>query len=270
MPQGSFLVSQSATDPDLLVLSRDPSVQQVPAEQLNLLKNIYDLQTQINMISKRPQLSMLGRPSLHSTRLLKRRTKQYRKQLFLAAELGLASTNANADPGLADSIIALLRNTIVVNEAGRFKNAQVIQLGISCVLLTFFFVILGDPVRVIRQNIFELSHALWMLASASLGVWVSFIIRRHRYTIENIVSPDEDLLHPFIRNVFVASMTLFFALLLHKQFIIIQVGQFNPANWPTDLGLAIMLGGFCGLGELLVANRLSDATRQFFVDTSKR
>jgi hypothetical protein len=112
-----------------------------------------------------------------------------------------------------------------------------------------------------------LSHSIrnysFMLATAMLGLWLSFALRKS-FTFEQLFLPEADLLGPFHRVIFVIFSTSLIALLCYLKVAGVSVGNFSTQEIPFSAASAILFGALSGVGEALLSDAIVPHVKKVF------
>ena len=185
--------------------------------------------------------------------------RSYYTRLFLIAQLGLEN---NAMPEVArvalDRVVADLINA----EGTQIKNARLMHLGTRALSLAGIFLLLYLVISLLAGSpaLFDAIHVEPLVAQSFMmlwvgclgGVWLSYAIRTTTFTLRDLVATDADRLLPFTRLVFAGILTTILGLLLATGFVDAEIGAKSLSNFVRDPMLALLLGLFCGISELLL------------------
>lgn len=218
-------------------------------------------------------LQLLYRPSDSQTGAEEKKAfRIYYVRLLCLGQLGLDGKDV-ATPVASDALRRLIAD-LVDDHAGRIKNAHLRKLGKvasvfgGCFLMAFlvlrllpsgwneFFNQLG-----IDRKVFSNFMILWM--GCSLGVWLSYGVRKASFTLRDLTVSDEDRLTPFIRLLFAGFTTMVIGLLFVLELVEVKLGAYPITAIASNAALAFVIGVFCGLSELLLPNMLGKRASDF-------
>jgi hypothetical protein len=100
---------------------------------------------------------------------------------------------------------------------------------------------------------------LWL--GCFLGVCLSYALRKHDFTVDDLLTAEADLLRPAIRLVFAGSLAMLLVMLALGGIIDVQVGR-NSVSSVADPGrhmFAFFVGTICGISEILLPSKVSEA-----------
>lgn len=182
----------------------------------------------------------------------------YYTRLFRIAQLGL---EGNAMPDIAKGALARVADDLIDAEGARVKNAHLTRLGKKAAALAAAF--LGVylalcamdgsallPAVGVEPSTARAFMLLWVGCFA--GVWLSYAIRTTTFTLRDLVVADADRLLPLTRLVFAGALTMILGLLLALGFVDARIGGRSLAAFVDHPTLALLLGLFCGVSELLL------------------
>jgi hypothetical protein len=194
--------------------------------------------------------------------------------------LGLARLGLLVGQGhLAEASSSLrgMKESLVKNEGQHIRSKYLSRLLLIAVVTSVIFLIIFALARSIAEfvtdispsgglpgaaaeteaktNIFAMgvrSYSL-MLVGAMIGLWVSFALRKN-FTFEHLFLPEDDLLSPIHRTVFVIVATAILALFCSQNIIDFSLWNFQTKNLASEMAPALSFGVLCGLAQ----NFLSD------------
>ena len=111
-----------------------------------------------------------------------------------------------------------------------------------------------------------------MLFTAMVGLWSSFALRRN-FTFEHLFLPENDLLSPLHRILFVICATGILALFCSLNIATITIAKFSTQNLAFSFEASATFGVLCGLSQDLLADTILPRTKQFanvLAQTNKR
>lgn len=252
MPQGAFTVERNDND---VMFRFDPAFTgEIPEDQKELKQFIEQTARVLRTIYADP----LMKPRLDSA-----------LDDLISAALGGVS-GATAQPSVARASVEVLRHEILTREAPRIKAMRWRKLGgwALTFILGLIAIDLGTqsalafaPAWILPSRILTVLGPMpaycHVLVGSMIGAWASFGIRTSTLTFETLVLSDGDRIPAYLRLTFVAVLATLLALMLSNKFITIQIGETSMARFVDDIGIALLLGAFCGLSEQVVSDRLA-------------
>ncbi len=244
--RGAFVVASREREDglkDLLFILR---LAQVPHDQLTLKSDVERTQSALLVLYSRD---------------LNKFSEAFAKLLSLT-QVGLVGDKAS--PTVAREALNSLQREILDREGGQVKNGYLRKLGgwaagLFALLFTLYWISTFAPIGVDPAN-----AALCLLVSGSpIGAWLSFASRKVQMTFFDLSQIEDDRLDPSIRLIFVALLTLTFALLLVSGALNIEVGSFSAKNFLKDPYTALLLGILLGLAEKALPARILDQANAF-------
>ncbi|MGO8738289.1 hypothetical protein [Rhodoblastus sp.] len=183
----------------------------------------------------------------------------------------LARTALGQDqPHLGVLGLQTFQDEVVMREGGRIKNNYAVKLGLLAAvfgaLATVVFLLSKTSYLNLKDAI-TYPNLFLMLLGCFLGTWLSFSIRKPVLTFPELAVPEEDQLHPAVRLLFVAGLTVVVFLLLATDVVKVTIGSFDTGALLGSSGgmKAILIGCFCGIGEKALPRVLSKRSDQFVV-----
>jgi len=210
--------------------------------------------------------------------------KRFRERfdaLLSLAQVGLLAPTAN--PVEASSTLENLKEDMVLIEGQEIRTRylwNLLKLAVlfCCLFLIIFFV--AVPVsRFLYANVFgtngeeadsknvqSIAQAIHsyslMLLTAMVGLWVSFALRRN-FKFDELFLPENDLLSPLHRVLFVICATSILALFCSLNFVGVSIATFETKALPQSLAVAATFGVLCGLSQNLLPDMILPRTEQF-------
>lgn len=194
---------------------------------------------------------------------------KYFEHLLSLAEAGLKYNDVS--PITANEGLVKLKQEIVIQEAGKVKNKYLKSLGKSALCFISFFLLVviflhfykiqdsnNVTVNLVWQNFFI------MLSGTVVGVWLSFGIRKVELKFEELHIIEEDRFEPTMRIMFVSLLALIVGLLFSTQAIVIKIGAISTDMLNYDSKIALLLGLFLGLGEKILATKVTEQANRIF------
>ena len=191
---------------------------------------------------------------------------KYFDQLVSLAQAGLRGdkNGDNATPIVASEGLTALKKDIMIQEAGKVKNKYLKSLGKAS--LIFISILIGLILflnwKAQDSNIF-LTYLIWenffiMLIGTIAGVWLSFGIRKVDLKFEELHIIDEDRFEPLIRILFVSLLAVIIGLLFSTEAVVVKIGTISTTMLNYDSKVALLLGSLLGLGEKMLASKVSE------------
>ena len=183
-----------------------------------------------------------------------------------------------ADVGLKDNFVAMatlslasLKAECISMEAPRIKNDYVWNLGrwaagFAVLALAVSLLSLGGVPELVFLKPFAIASV-----GAAIGTWLSFSIRRVSLSFEQLAVPEEDMLHPAARLLFVLGLTLVVMLIFYNGVMNVQIGDLNTTlldgipgkpdgqtgKVPSLPAISLLVGLFCGIAERGLSSAVS-------------
>jgi len=183
-----------------------------------------------------------------------------------------------ADVGLKDGFVdmatlalASLKAEFVSLEAPRIKNDYVWNLGrwsagFALLALAVSLLSFGTVPELVFLKPFAIASV-----GAAIGTWLSFSIRRVSLSFEQLAVPEEDMLHPASRLLFVLGLTLVVMLIFYNGVMNLQIGDLNTTlldgipgkpdgqtgKVPSLPAISLLVGLFCGIAERGLSSAVS-------------
>lgn len=197
--------------------------------------------------------------------------QNYVIQLLNIARLGLMGENPQT--ALAESSLNLLKEEIMMREAGKIKNRHFSKLGISallislvCIALAFFFDYLSEveeSFNLLENNMF--APYLFTFAAAVVGTWVGFGVKKKTLIFKDLAVMNEDRLNPFLKLLFVGVVAIFLLLFIQGQIVTFTIGGITSAEIFSKTELQVLLGAIAGLLGNNLAQGLYDKANDSIV-----
>lgn len=201
--------------------------------------------------------------------------------------LGLARLGLLVGQGhLADASGALrgMKDSLVKNEGQRVRSKYlsrllIIALGVSFVFLVSFlfapriaeFVTdvsssSASSGAEVQHKTQEMATALrsysLMFVGAMVGLWVSFALRKN-FAFEHLFLPEDDLLSPVHRALFVIVTTAVLALFCSQNIIDFSLWNFQTKKLASEFAPALSFGVLCGLAQNLLSDIILPRIKTF-------
>jgi len=246
MAKGFFRVYPDESDPGDIhfeQITLEPS-ETVPEEQLALRDSVDSTLTTLRLLFKD------GSPQ----------QKRYLRPLLSLAQLGLVGTSAN--PELAQRALASLKAEIVAREGAAIKNGYMKHLGGWAAAFTAVALVAAALLQAADIPYSNGIPYLNLWSGCMAGVWISFGARKVSVEFEDLAILEKDRLSPPIRLVFAGLLTIFIGLLVATGALAIELGSLSAKNFSTDIRVALILGGLCGVSELALSAKVSQHARE--------
>lgn len=175
--------------------------------------------------------------------------------------------NGIADVGLTDGFVDMATLTLasrkaefVAMEAPRIKNGYVLNLGrwsaafsLLALVVSWMAAQAGNELQWMPAAFGGIYPFAIASIGAAIGTWLSFSIRRVGLTFEQLAVPEEDMLHPAFRVLFVLGLTLVVMLIFFTGVMNVEIGALkttllNSRNGQTE-AISLLIGMFCGIAE---------------------
>lgn len=245
MAAGHFLVSQDGNNLDILYRVAEEADGECPDDQLALKNDLEAMEAALKVLYKDDA----------------QRLPRFRELLSLA-QVGLEG--ANAEPKVAASALANLKQSILIIEGGARKNRYFKDLGKQAAYY-------GVPVLMVAFLVkyWCISRATWLPSclvldsdgvglvttfallwgGSMIGAWLSYGMRTEALTFEELTTPEEDRLEPNVRLLFVGVLTLVIGLALYLKVIEVSVGAISSNELMHRSALALLIGVLMGISE---------------------
>jgi hypothetical protein len=247
---GYFNISQDGDSLDIAYQVADKNAGDCPDDQLALKNDIEAAEATLKVLYPDPEARM----------------PRFRELLSLA-QVGL---QGNAQPKVAASALANLKRSILMIEGGLRKNRYFKKLGIiaalyalpafglamalKCWLPKFLIMLAGCDLR----QLMPLTVALSLLfGGAMIGAWLSYGLRTVALTFEDLATPEEDRLEPYVRLAFVGALTLVVGLALYLGVFEISLGKVSSQDLVHRNALALLIGVLLGASERALTEQVS-------------
>ncbi len=193
--------------------------------------------------------------------------RAYFNALYILAQLGL--DGPKAQPFLARSALANLKDQILTQEAGRIKNGYMVQLGegglylgsIPFVLVLFYEILKWNvSITIIPWLEFPVTKTiivfLFAWVGAMIGTFLSFALRNTTLTFDQLVSPEDDQMNPRMRLIYVGLLTFVFSNALVWKLITVTLGSVSTVDLVKGPSLGLLIGVLCGISERAIGEKL--------------
>lgn len=177
------------------------------------------------------------------------------RELLSIAQVGLQGA---AEPKIAASALANLKQAILMTEGGARKNRYFKHLGLKALLYGgaafFLAALLKYAVPLLG---FDLDKGIASLATtfsllyggAMVGAWLSYGLRTETLTFDELATPEEDRLEPDVRLVFVAVLAVVVGLALYLGLLEFSIGKISSHDIAHRTSLALLIGVLMGTSE---------------------
>ncbi|TWH47768.1 hypothetical protein [Sporomusa sp. KB1] len=243
MSKGCFYIRSLREEKDIdFAVYTDVDEKEIPVEQKQLRLDIEQTLIVLRGIFKEDEISF----------------NKYYEQLLSLAEAGLKVENVT--PIIACEGLMTLKKEIVFQEAGKIKNKYIKSLGRSvlCFIgfyltwISFFYGYVPIETCLMWVNFFI------MLIGTTVGVWLSFGIRKVDLKFDELHIIEEDRFEPTIRILFVSLLAVIVGLLFSTEAVVIKLGALSTNMLNYDSKVALLLGLLLGLGEKMLAVKVAE------------
>lgn len=202
----------------------------------------------------------------------KKAFRNYYVRLYSLGQLGLEGKDV-ATP-VANDALKRLTADLIDDHAGRIKNGHLRELGkkacqlAGCFLLAFALLRLAPDkwtgyLRWLDLDPMVLSNFMLLWAGCFLGVWLSYGVRKSSFTLQDLTVSDSDRLTPLVRLIFAGFLTMLIGLLFVLGLVEVKIGAYPITDIGSRAMLAITIGIFCGLSELVLPTTLAKRASDF-------
>lgn len=257
--EGNLIHPPSREKPDIQPDPGDPRAVDMYFSLLELPepppKDQFALQIEIDKVLRTCQRLYLNPGALQAAKF-----RIYFTRLFRLAQLGLQGEHPL--PEIAASALATVAADLVDDEGGSIKNGYLAKLGFFACAYSAVPLALYVLLRLLPQDFTTpwlhslnvdrdlLSCFLLLWTGCFLGVWLSYGIRKTKFTLADLTSSDQDRLAPQIRLLFAGLLTMLIGILLVLDLIQLSIGSVSLTAITSYPLLAFMVGAFCGISEL--------------------
>jgi hypothetical protein len=198
--------------------------------------------------------------------------RTYYTRLFRVAQLGLQGSQPM--PEVAAIGLQSIASDLVDDEGATIKNAYLVRLGLYAGLyalaaLLGYGVLKLMPAAGLNGVLARLGIDADLLACFMLlwvgcfaGVWLSYGIRKTKFSLMDLTSSDEDRLAPHIRLVFAGLLTMLIGMLFSLGLLELQLGAVSLTDITRSPLLAFIVGAFCGISELALPASIRNRATQ--------
>jgi hypothetical protein len=177
------------------------------------------------------------------------------------------TVGSTAQPSLALSDLAVIRDEILFREGARVKNRHMMILGRWAVLLG----LPGAVVWSVSRSVPDLGYPLMMgLGSFGLlwmgcmgGVWLSFGARKQAFSFEDLGRPEQDFVQPGLRLVFAGLLTVILGLLFVTGAVAVKVGAVSTDALLANDAVSLLVGSLCGFSEMGLTSKVAKQASAF-------
>jgi hypothetical protein len=249
MAVGYFKISQDGNNLDIVYQVADANAGDCPDDQLALKNDLEAAEAALKVLYPVDE----------------QRLPRFRELLSLA-KVGL---EGNAQPKVAVSALANLKQSILMIEGGIRKNRYFKELGVlsagfalpafalAAVLkcwLPRFLPVLGSDLHAFLPFVIALSL---LFGGAMIGAWLSYGLRTVTLTFDELTMPEEDRLEPRVRLVFVGVLTLVVGLALYLGVIEVSLGKISSQDLVHRNALALLVGVLLGASERALTEQVT-------------
>jgi hypothetical protein len=246
MAAGYFLVKQDGTNLDILYEVDPAATPPCPDDQLALKNDIEATEAALKILYPDDTV----------------RLPRFRELLSLA-QVGLQNP---AEPKVAASALANLKQSILLTEGGARKNRYFKGLGIRAAVFAGpalgFAALLKYALPVcpplLDRTVVQLMVSFALLfGGAMVGAWLSYGLRTETLTFDQLTTPEEDRLDPDIRLIFVGVLTLVVGLALYLGAVEISLGTISSHDLTHRNALALLVGALMGASERALTGQVT-------------
>jgi hypothetical protein len=185
------------------------------------------------------------------------------RELLSLAQVGLQGT---AEPRIAASALANLKQAILTTEGGARKNRYFKDLGLRAgvfggpvlVLAALLKYVLPLFPPVLDSGVVRVLVTFTLLfGGAMIGGWLSYGLRTEALTFDELTTPEEDRLEPDIRLVFVGMLTIVVGLALYLGVLEISLGSISSRDLTHRASLALLIGILMGVSERALTGQVT-------------
>ena len=188
---------------------------------------------------------------------------EFRRRLLEVARVGLAANHVKTI--LAAKALEQIRDEISVRKGVTIKLTYLVRLAGWAVL----GVIVGGVVIFLsKQGLPGLAGYGWVVIGSMAGAWMSVAASRRTVTFEEMPNFLGFYFEPLIRLWFVGLLATTFALFLQLGVLTLRISAVDFAEFPSKIGVALVLGVVAGISEKAVSVRIIERTRKLFTSGS--
>lgn len=226
-------------------------------------KDQMDLQDEIGQV-----LEAVRKLYLHDNGTQKPPFRLFYVRLFRLAQLGL---EGNAVPDVARAALDRVTDDLLRAEGPRVKNMHLKILAkaaakLGAIALTAYFVLrlaaLGEWFTHFQVDPIVTSSFMVVWVGCFIGVWLSYAIRKSVLKLRDLTVGEDDFLEPVTRLVFAGLLANVIALLLLFGVVKIAIGPLSLNAFATNPSIALLLGIFLGVNELLLPSAVAKRSRE--------
>ena len=227
------MVSRSENNSRDIMFNPNSNATEIPEDQLKLQSEIEKTLVVLRGITKENN----------------ERFERYFVPLLSLAQAGLVGETAQ--PKLSLQALETLQSEIVANEGGRIKNGYLIRLGsralgaVSVILL----LLLGFWNFYWTDFVSYASHFFVLVSGCTVGVWLSFGVRKKKLNFYNLNILEEDQLEPMIRIIFASLLTFLVGLVFSTRLVTIKFGGIETWQFTESYEIALLFGLLLGFSE---------------------
>jgi hypothetical protein len=248
MARGYFKISQDGTNLDIVYQVADDAPGDCPEDQLALKNDLEAAEAALKVLYPDENL----------------RVPRFRELLSLA-QVGL---QGNAEPKVAASALANLKQSILITEGGARKNRYLKKLGLWAAVFAAPALVLSVVLKYIlpcmhvaftccKPEIAVLANFSLLWGGAMIGAWLSYGLRTETLTFEDLTTPEEDRLEPGVRLIFVGVLALVVGLALYLGILEVSFGKISSHDFKRRSGLAQLIGVLMGASERALSGQVT-------------
>lgn len=188
------------------------------------------------------------------------------RQLFLEV-LSAAQLMAGPKPSplVTANVIARFQQRIASTEGKIKKTRYLNNLGVRIFIVILFLMAIAVVNRsaslssiINTQVTSAIPYLAVLFGTAAAAMWLSFATRKPRFSFDDLVEPEGDMMGPSHRMTYVLLFTAVLALFAEVEVIgTISIGKFSTDTISGDFLSAAVFGFACGFSEKLLASTVS-------------
>lgn len=199
--------------------------------------------------------------------------RSYFTRLFRIAQLGLQGQNPA--PLVAAFELNSITSDLLDDEAAAIKTGYMVTLGryalmYSIPMLSLYALlrllpesVLVSALTALHVNVELFACFLLLWVGCFLGVWLSYGIRKSKFSLVDLTTGDDDRLAPHIRLLFAGMLTMLIGILFALGLVQLSIGSVSVTDITQSPMLAFIVGAFCGISELALPASLGKRATTF-------
>lgn len=175
--------------------------------------------------------------------------RDYQQKLLALAQAGLVGDAAQ--PQAAGANLEVLRDTAIEEFGPVVKNRYMAKLLKAAVAfaLSLLVVALALFLGASRLGTLEPGFYALVLAAASLGVYVSFSVRKLALRFSELQNPEGDFMQPGHRLASTVILTFVLTLAFSTKGVVVTLGALSTEHVLQRWPVALLVGFLCGFSE---------------------